>query len=119
MNRHYKLAFEAMNNSLRDQFALRGLLRAWLESGRAHPSVEEAGRAAAIGYCYGGMVMFDIVRSGIDIDVVVSFHVRVTKNKSYNESVIPYGHLHGEKLKTADSSHIRGFVHVTVLNQTN
>ena len=107
MNRHYKLAFEAMNNSLRDQFALRGLLRAWLESGRAHPSVEGAGRAAAIGYCYGGMVMFDIVRSGIDIDVVVSFHVRVT---------IPYEHLHGVKLKTADGSHI---LRVTVLNQTD
>ena len=63
-----------MDETRRDQFLIRGLLSAWLEKGRAHPSVEEAGRAAAIGYCYGGMLMFDIVRAGIDIDLVVSFH---------------------------------------------
>lgn len=71
---HYAVAFGAMNHTLRDHFLLRGLLAAWLAAGRAHPSVEAAGRAAACGYCYGGMAMFEMVRMGLDVDAVVSFH---------------------------------------------
>ena len=74
-----RLALDVMNETLRDQFLIRGLLRAWLEAGRAHPSVEEAGRAAAIGYCYGGALMQDMIRDGMDVDLVVSFHVRALR----------------------------------------
>ena len=74
VDQHYYQSFTAMNKTLRDLYFIRGLIGAWLEAGRAHPSVEEAGRAAAIGYCYGGMVMFEIVRAGLDVDAVISFH---------------------------------------------
>ena len=71
---HFRVAFNAMNMTLRDHVLFRGLLRAWLEAGRAHASVEGARRAAAIGYCYGGMAVFEMVRDGMDVDAVVSFH---------------------------------------------
>jgi hypothetical protein len=50
-----------MNRVLSDHVEFRGLLRAWLTAGRAHAAVEEAGRAAACGYCFGGMAMFEMV----------------------------------------------------------
>ena len=59
---HYKTAFGSMNRLLRDHRAFRGLLQGWLGAGRGHPAVEHSGRAAAIGYCFGGMAMFEMVR---------------------------------------------------------
>ena len=50
-----------MNRVLSDHVEFRGLLRAWLTAGRAHAAVEGAGRAAACGYCFGGMAMFEMV----------------------------------------------------------
>ncbi|MBB1060300.1 dienelactone hydrolase family protein [Marilutibacter spongiae] len=34
----------------------------------------DAGRVAAIGYCFGGTVALEIARAGADVDGVVSFH---------------------------------------------
>jgi predicted methyltransferase/dienelactone hydrolase len=53
------------------------LVKARFEAGlatlEAHPSVEPA-RVAAIGYCFGGSVVLNMARAGVDLDVVASFH---------------------------------------------
>jgi len=38
-----------------------------------HPTVD-ADRTAAIGYCFGGSVVLEMARAGMDLDGVVSFH---------------------------------------------
>ncbi|HET7545140.1 MAG TPA: dienelactone hydrolase family protein [Polyangiaceae bacterium] len=60
--------------------ALRGdleLLRARVNAGltalRAQPGVD-AKRLAAIGFCFGGMCVLELARSGADVQGVVSFH---------------------------------------------
>jgi dienelactone hydrolase len=40
---------------------------------QAHPSVDPE-KIAAIGYCFGGAVVLEMARSGVDLDGVVSFH---------------------------------------------
>jgi dienelactone hydrolase len=40
---------------------------------REHPTVDSS-RIAAIGYCFGGGVVLEMARAGIDLDGVVSFH---------------------------------------------
>jgi dienelactone hydrolase len=46
--------------------------RAGLEVLRAHPLVD--GRLAAIGYCFGGMAVLELARSGVKLAGVVSVH---------------------------------------------
>ena len=48
-------------------------LMAGIETLRAQPEVD-ADRIAAIGYCFGGLCVLDIARSGADVAGVVSFH---------------------------------------------
>lgn len=38
-----------------------------------HPTVD-AGQIAAIGYCFGGGVVLEMARRGVDLDAVASFH---------------------------------------------
>jgi dienelactone hydrolase len=45
---------------------------AGLELLRAHPQVD--GRIAAVGYCFGGMTVLELVRSGADLMGAVSVH---------------------------------------------
>ncbi len=40
---------------------------------QAHPQTD-ATRIAAIGYCFGGAVVLQMARDGLDLDAVVSFH---------------------------------------------
>jgi dienelactone hydrolase len=55
----------------------RGLIRARAQAGldqlKAHPRVD-AGKVAAIGYCFGGLVMLEMARAGAQVNGVVSFH---------------------------------------------
>jgi len=44
-----------------------------LETLREQPEVD-AGRVAAIGFCFGGLCVLDIARTGADLAGVVSFH---------------------------------------------
>lgn len=44
-----------------------------LETMREQPEVDES-RVAAIGFCFGGLCVLDVARTGVDIDGVVSFH---------------------------------------------
>jgi dienelactone hydrolase len=52
---------------------LRARGRAALETLAAQPQVD-AGRLAAIGFCFGGSVVLELAREGADLKAVVSFH---------------------------------------------
>lgn len=56
-----------------DRPLLQQRLSASLATMRAQPEVD-AGRVAAIGFCFGGLCVLDIARWGEDIAGVVSFH---------------------------------------------
>ncbi len=58
---------------LEDRPLLQGRLLASLAAMRQQPEVDDV-RVAAIGYCFGGLCVLDIARSGTDIVGVVSFH---------------------------------------------
>ena len=46
---------------------------AWFEAIAARPDVD-AGRMAAIGYCFGGHCVLELARGGVDAKAVVSYH---------------------------------------------
>jgi dienelactone hydrolase len=52
---------------------LRARGRAGLATLAALPQVD-AGRCAAIGFCFGGLVVLELARAGADLKAVVSFH---------------------------------------------
>ena len=56
-----------------DRFKLRRRLNAGLEALRLHPMVDPD-QVGAIGYCFGGMCVLELARSGADLLGVVSFH---------------------------------------------
>jgi dienelactone hydrolase len=64
----------AMMDALReDRPELQARLLAGLACLREQPEVDEA-RAAAIGFCFGGLSVLDIARTGADVAGVVSLH---------------------------------------------
>lgn len=56
-----------------DRAMLRRRINAGLDIVVSHPSVD-AGRIGAMGFCFGGLCVLDLARSGADILGVVSFH---------------------------------------------
>jgi dienelactone hydrolase len=62
-----------MMGLLADRALLQDRLLAVLEAFRAQPEVD-AGRVAAIGYCFGGLCALDLARTGEDLRGVASFH---------------------------------------------
>ena len=67
-----------LNSSLMDPFAsdramLRDRIRAALEAGRNLSQVD-ASKVAAMGYCFGGMCVLELARSGADVAGVISIH---------------------------------------------
>jgi dienelactone hydrolase len=63
-----------MNPWVADRVALRNRLMAAVAAARAHPAVDPA-RIAMIGYCFGGLCVLDVARSGTaDVRGVVSLH---------------------------------------------
>jgi len=52
---------------------LRGRVNAGLTALRAQPGVD-AKRLGAIGFCFGGLCVLELARSGADVAGVVSFH---------------------------------------------
>ncbi len=55
----------------RDQ--LKGIINAALTNGKSLEGVD-INNIAAIGYCFGGLVVLDLARSGTELNGVVSFH---------------------------------------------
>jgi dienelactone hydrolase len=56
-----------------DRPALQSQLQIWLEVIRKQAEVDAA-NIAAIGFCFGGLCVLDIARSGADVRGVASFH---------------------------------------------
>jgi len=62
-----------MNPFVEDRMLLRRRMLAALETARSHDAVDDS-RVGAIGFCFGGMCVLDLARSGADIAGVVAFH---------------------------------------------
>ena len=62
-----------MNPLVSDRDMLKDRIISALNFGKSLPGVDSS-RAAAIGYCFGGLVVLDLARSGEDLSGVVSFH---------------------------------------------
>ena len=52
---------------------LKGIINAALSHGKSLEGVD-VNNVAAIGYCFGGLVVLDLARSGTELNGVVSFH---------------------------------------------
>ena len=66
-------AFAAMSRLRDDPDLLRRRVRAGFDALLAIDGVDRS-RVAAIGYCFGGMAVLELARSGADLKAVVSFH---------------------------------------------
>jgi dienelactone hydrolase len=62
-----------MQPFMQDRARLQRRMQAALDCLRAQPEVDAA-RTAAIGFCFGGLCVLDLARSGADVAGVVSFH---------------------------------------------
>ena len=62
-----------MTPLVEDRKKLKSIINAALEQGKNLEGVDSS-KVAAIGYCFGGMVVLDLARSGADVKGVVSFH---------------------------------------------
>ena len=58
---------------LRDRPLLRARLVGTAQKVRSLPEVD-ANKVAAIGFCFGGLCVLDLARSGFDVRAVASFH---------------------------------------------
>ena len=58
---------------IEDREKLKSVITAAVDTGKQLEGVDTS-KIAAIGYCFGGLVVLDLARSGIDINGVVSFH---------------------------------------------
>lgn len=58
---------------MEDRVLLQGRQLAALEAVRRQPEVD-AGRVAAMGFCFGGLCVLDLARTGADVRGVASFH---------------------------------------------
>ncbi|MFC7536456.1 dienelactone hydrolase family protein [Sphingomonas sp. GCM10030256] len=65
--------FGEMGRLKGDREALRDRMLAVVESARQQQGVD-ASRIAAIGFCFGGLCVLDLARSGADVAGVASFH---------------------------------------------
>ena len=80
-----------LNSSLMNPFAsdrsmLRNRITAALIAGRNLSQVD-ASKVAAMGYCFGGMCVLELARSGADVAGVVSIHGIFTPGDIANEDV--------------------------------
>lgn len=62
-----------MSVVLEDRALLQRRIRAALDALKALPSVDSE-RTAAIGYCFGGLCVLDLARTGVSFQAAVSFH---------------------------------------------
>ncbi len=62
-----------MNTLMGDRPGLQQQLLGWIDVVKDQPEVDAA-NVAAIGFCFGGLCVLDIARTGADVRGVVSFH---------------------------------------------
>ena len=60
-----------MTPLVEDRSKLKSVINAALEKGKPLEGVDQS-KIGAIGYCFGGLVVLDLARSGADVKVVVS-----------------------------------------------
>ena len=70
-------AKELVRSLRADRCELRRRARTAFDLLVAHPQVD-ADRIAAIGFCFGGMTVLELARSGADLKAVVGFHADLT-----------------------------------------
>lgn len=75
-----------MNPLASDRAALRQRVRAALVAGRNIPQVDPT-KVAAMGYCFGGMCVLELARSGADVLGVVSIHGIFAPGEVPNEEI--------------------------------
>ena len=86
-----------MTPLVEDRDKLKGIVNAALEAGKQLDEVDNS-KVAAIGYCFGGLVVLDLARSGSNVRGVVSFHgllmdSEISENGIKSKILV----LHGER----------------------
>ncbi len=66
-------SMELMLPLFKDRALLQSRIGAAVSQVKAHPEVDPA-RIAAIGFCFGGLTVLELLRSGSDVRCIVSFH---------------------------------------------
>ncbi len=64
---------QLMTPLLEDRTMLQARMQAAVDTAIAQPEADPS-RVAAIGYCFGGLCVLDLARTGASINAVVSFH---------------------------------------------
>lgn len=70
-----------------DRALLRRRMQVALDIVRGQPQVEPS-RVAAIGYCFGGMAVLELARSGADIEGVISIHGLLHQGDIMNAKIV-------------------------------
>lgn len=70
-----------------DRALLRRRMQVALDIVRGQPQVEPS-RVAAIGYCFGGMAVLELARSGADIEGVISIHGLLHQGDITNAKIV-------------------------------
>ncbi|MDX1838596.1 hypothetical protein DIZ81_11560 [Legionella taurinensis] len=70
-----------------DRLLLRDRINAAFDAVIAMPEVDNS-RVAAIGFCFGGLCVLDLARSGVPLNGVVSFHGLLNKPKELHAQPI-------------------------------
>ncbi len=98
-----------MTPLVEDRDKLKGIIKSALEAGRQLEAVE-ASNVAAIGYCFGGLVVLDLARSGSDVNGVVSFHGLLMDSKISEDGIkSKILVLHGERDPMVPLEMVDGF----------
>jgi len=84
---HPKDAKAFMMEAIRSGDRMRARFRAGMRKLQKHDTVD-ADNMAAIGYCFGGKVVLDMARMGVDLKGVVSFHGNLTPAVKAKRGVI-------------------------------
>jgi dienelactone hydrolase len=76
-----------MNPYFNDRVLLRQRINAALPAVRALPQVDAA-KIAAMGYCFGGLCVLELARSGADVRGVISIHGLFVPGNMANEKIM-------------------------------
>ena len=68
---------QLMNSILENRSRLQARIKAGLDCLRGQPEVDPD-KIAAMGFCFGGLCVLDLARSGADLQGIVSFHGLLT-----------------------------------------